>query len=203
MCYHIKQEKDIETIEKRFNAKAAVSIQINSSHYNGFTHPQTPVITNLHPHLIQLFNWGLIPSWSKDKDIQKFTLNAKIETITEKPSFRGNVKNRCLIIADGFFEWQWLDPKGKQKQQYFISLPGEEPFAMAGIYSAWTDKETGEILHTYSIITTEADSFMAEIHNSKKRMPLVLTPANEKLWLQGNNIEEFTNPEIKLVAIAI
>jgi putative SOS response-associated peptidase YedK len=84
------------------------------------------------------------------------------------PSFRDAVKNRCLIIADGFFEWKWLDKAGKEKQQYQISLPSNELFAFAGIYSTWTDKTTGEMINTYAIVTTEADSFMAEIHNIKK-----------------------------------
>jgi putative SOS response-associated peptidase YedK len=75
----------------------------------------------------------LIPAWAKDKTIQQYTLNAKIETLNEKPSFKNNIKNRCLVIADGYYEWQWLDPKGKNKQKYLITLTSEEPFAFAGI----------------------------------------------------------------------
>ena len=76
-----------------------------------------------------------------------------------------------------------MDEKGKEKQQYLISLPNDEPFAFAGIYNEWTNKNTGEILQTYSMITTEANPQMAEIHNTKKRMPVILTPQNENDWL--------------------
>ncbi|MCZ2298094.1 MAG: SOS response-associated peptidase [Chitinophagales bacterium] len=203
MCFHSKQSKDAQTVEKRFNAKFDTYTNISSNHYNGFTYPKTPVITNNKPQCIQLFNWGLIPFWAKDNTIRANTLNARIETITEKPYFKNYVKNRCLIIADGFFEWQWLDAKGKQKQQYLITLPNEKLFAFAGIFSEWTDQTTGEIISTYSIVTTEANSFMAKIHNTKKRMPVILTPSNERLWLAGNAIHDFATPDIELWVNAV
>lgn len=203
MCFHSKQSKDAQSLEKRFSAKVEPDASISSDRYNGFTYPKTPVITNLKPQSIQLLNWGLIPFWAKDNTIRANTLNARIETIEEKPSFKSNVKNRCLILSDGFFEWQWLDEKGKKKQQYLITLPSDEPFAFAGIFSEWTDKTTGEILNTYSIVTTEANPLMAEIHNTKKRMPVILTPSNENLWLNGNAIIEFVKPDIELLATAI
>ena len=205
MCFHSKQSKDAQTLEKRFKAKLKnKDFVVNSERYNGFTFPKTPVITNVNKQEIQLFNWGLIPSWAKDDKLRANTLNARIETITELPSFKNNVKNRCLIIADGFFEWKWLDAKGKEKQQYLITLPNEEPFAFAGIYSEWTNKNTGEFLQTYSIVTTEANPFMAEIHNTKKRMPVILTPENENGWLnETNNIEDFKSCNIDLKAIAV
>ena len=203
MCFHSKQSKDAQTIEKRFNAKVEADAVISSDRYNGFTYPKSPVITNLNPQSIQLFNWGLIPNWAKDISIREYTLNARIETITEKPSFKNNVKNRCLIIADGFFEWQWLDAKGKQKQQYLITLQNDEPFAFAGIFSSWTDKATGEIISSYSMVTTEANPLMAEIHNTKKRMPVILTPSTENLWLAGDAINEFAKPDVELKAVPI
>lgn len=108
-----------------------------------------------------------------------------------------------MILSDGFFEWQWLDEKGKKKQQYLITLPSDEPFAFAGIFSEWTDKTTAEIVSTYSMVTTEANTLMAKIHNSQKRMPVILTPSNENLWLNGNAIAEFVKPDIELIATAI
>ncbi|MDP1727232.1 MAG: SOS response-associated peptidase [Bacteroidota bacterium] len=203
MCFHSKQSKDAQTLEKRFKAKAAEDAQLSADRFNGFTFPKTPVITNKNPQLIQLFNWGLIPVWAKDTSIRASTLNARIETVCELPSFKNNIGNRCLILADGFYEWQWLDPKGKKKQQYLISLPNDEPFAFAGIYSQWTDKSSGEIINTYSMLTTEANALMAEIHNHKKRMPVILTPDNENRWLQGNDVHEFAKPEIELKATVI
>jgi len=201
MCFHSKQSKDAQSLEKRFKAKVKSPDKITSERFNGFTHPSTPIIANSSPNEIDLFQWGLIPSWAKDKSFQKNTLNARIETLKDLPSFRDAVKNRCLIIADGFFEWKWLDKAGKEKQQYQISLPSNELFAFAGIYSTWTDKTTGEIINTYAIVTTEADPFMAEIHNIKKRMPVILTPENEHDWLAGREVKDFIKPVVGLIAV--
>ena len=203
MCFHSKQSKDAQTIAKRFKAKVFDDINVQSDRYNGFTFPKTPVITNKLPDTIQLYNWGLMPSWSKDQKFRVNTLNARIETLSEKPSFKNCITNRCLIISDGFFEWKWLDEKGKNKQQYLITIPNEEPFAFAGIYSRWADKTTGEVLDTYSIITTEANELMAEIHNTKKRMPVLLTPENEQQWLSGVEVMQFVHPNLELVATPI
>lgn len=203
MCFHSKQSKDAQSLEKRFKAKVMTTENVSSDRFNGFSFPKTPVITNKSPESVQLFNWGLIPFWAKDNTIRKSTLNARIETVTELPSYRDAVKNRCLVIADGFFEWQWLDVKGKDKQQYQITLPNEEAFAFAGIYSEWTDKSTGEVLNTYSILTTEANPLMAKIHNIKKRMPVILTPENEMDWLNGSEVKYFAKPEVELKAVLI
>lgn len=203
MCYHSKQTAEAQTLEKRFDAKFDTDEYKVQPRYNGFTFPKTPVITNENSKLIQLYSWGLMPSWSKDLKFRVNTLNARIETLTEKPSFKSYVKNRCLILADGFYEWKWLDEKGKTKQQYEITLQDNSPFAFAGIYSSWTDKSTGEILNTYSIVTTKANELMAEIHNTKKRMPVILTPNTEKLWLKGNDVMQFALPEINLKAVEI
>jgi len=201
MCYHTKQSKDIKPLEERFASKVAYSNFTSSDHYNGYTHPQTPVICNKQTDQIQLYHWGLIPFWSMDKNSRKHTLNARIETLKELPSFRDAAKNRCLILVDGFYEWKWLDPKGKEKQQYLISMPNDEPYAIGGIYSEWTDKETGEIMLTYAMVTTEANELMAEIHNTKKRMPLILTPDNEKLWLDASiSPDAFKNCQVDLIA---
>jgi putative SOS response-associated peptidase YedK len=131
-------------------------------------------------------HWGLIPHWAKDDHIRKYTLNARIETIEEKVSFKDSVNNRCLIIADGFFEWQWLDAKGHKKQKYRLHLPNDELFELAGLWSEWTDTSSGEIIKTYSILTTDANELLGKIHNSKKRMPILV--ANDKEWLQGGKL---------------
>ncbi len=202
MCFHSKQSKAAQALENRFKAsiKTEDTSLVTNDHYNAFTHPHTPVIANSNVQEIQLFQWGLIPKWAKDKSIQAYTLNAKIETLCEKPSYNNIINNRCLILADGFIEWQWLDAKGKKKQPYLITIPNNELFAFAGIWSEWLDTQTGEILKTYSIVTTEANPLMAEIHNTKKRMPIILTPANETAWLNGTNYLDFGVCEIKLVA---
>ena len=201
MCFHSKQSKDAQAVEKRFKAKIEkVELFQSVEHYNGFSYPKTPVIIDKAQEIIKHFQWGLIPSWSKDCTIQKFTLNAKIETLAEKPSFKNSINKRCLIIADGFYEWQWLDKSGKQKQKYMITKPDNELFAFAGIYSDWIDKATGEIINSYSILTTEANSLMSEIHNTQKRMPVILKTEDEFNYLNGANINEFGFPyEVELI----
>ncbi len=188
MCYHSKQTKSAQELQHRFNAKFDNIEEYRPSVYNGFQHPKTPIITNQKTDTIQLYNWGLIPFWAKDDGIKKNTLNARMETIHEKPSFRNVVKNRCLILADGFYEWQWLDEKGKKKQKYELTLPENQAFAFAGLWSEWVDKSTGEIRYTYTILTTEANELMAKIHNTKKRMPVIVATDTEQNWLQGDDL---------------
>ena len=140
-------------------------------------------------------DWGLIPAWAKDRALQKMTLNAKIETLTEKPSFQNSVSNRCLVLVNGFYEWKWLDSKGKNKEKYFIRLEnGNQPFALGGIYSIWTDENTNETLTSFSIVTSQANELMSEIHNTKHRMPLVLSKEAEEAWLSDRCIEDFSFP---------
>ncbi|MCE5320657.1 MAG: SOS response-associated peptidase [Bacteroidales bacterium] len=166
--------------------------------YNGFAHPDVIVVANTQPNKLQLMNWGLIPFWAKDRTIQNSTLNAKIETLNEKPSFKYSINNRCLIFADGFFEWQWLDEKGKNKQKYLLALKDESPFAFAGLWNAWSDKSTGEQLKTFTILTTEANKLLSEIHNSKKRMPVIVS--NETKWLMGEKLE-MNNDLLKAIIV--
>jgi len=201
MCFYSKLSKKAVELEKRFKANMNNPELFSGNEIiNGFSFPYNPVITNKDPGIIQLFNWGLIPSWSKDKEIRKNTLNARIETIQEKVSFKNNIQNRCLILADGFYEWQWQDELGKKKQKYLIHLPNNEAFAFAGIYSKWVDKESGELLNTYSIITTEAKGLMLDIHNSKKRMPIILNSSTENDWLENRHIFEFSGLMADLIA---
>jgi putative SOS response-associated peptidase YedK len=185
MCFYSKQTKSAQELQNRFNATIENEASLQPAIYNGFQYPKTPVITNTHPNTIRLFNWGLIPFWAKDDSIKKHTLNARIETIHEKPAFRNSVNNHCLILADGFFEWQWLDKAGKNKQKYVLTLPNDASFAFAGLWSEWIDKSTGEIIHSYTILTTEANTLMSKIHNTKKRMPVIVAKNNETAWLMG------------------
>jgi len=189
MCFFSKLSQPLSQIEQRFKAKAIDTQKFEPTQYNGFSFPKTPVITNLSQDKIQFFQWGLIPSWSKDEGIKKFTLNARIETLDIKPSFKNIQHQRCLVIADGFYEWKWLDPKGKEKQKYELSLPDQTIFSFAGLWSQWVNPQTGELIQTYTIITTQANALMSEIHNSKQRMPIILNQAYEYDWLMGRNFE--------------
>jgi len=189
MCFHSQQSKTAQELKQRFGVTFKDENQFSPALYNGFQYPKTPVITNIESDTIQLFNWGLLPHWAKDTTIRKSTLNARIETLTEKPSFRDAINKCCLILVDGFFEWQWLDPKGKNKQKYQITLPNNDAFAFAGLWNEWTDKTTGELIKSYTIITTEANELMSQIHNSQKRMPFILSKENEFEWLKGKQIQ--------------
>lgn len=201
MCYYTKQTKDATSLEKRFKANIKhKQIFKPQERINGFQHPYTPVITNNLPAQIQHLQWGLIPAWSKTDDIKKFTLNAKIETLHEKPSFKQVVNKRCLVLANGFYEWQWLDTKGKQKQQYHIYLPEQVAFAFGGLWSEWVNPQNGLLVQSYSIVTIPANTLMSKIHNSKKRMPLVLSLQNEQSWLQGASFKLFKQANVPLLA---
>jgi putative SOS response-associated peptidase YedK len=204
MCFHSKQTKDAASAEKRFNAVVRDLVNFKSSeHYKGFDYPETPVITGGEPGVIDQLHWGLIPPWAGDESIRQYTLNAKIETLAEKPSFRDSVNRRCLVLADGFYEWQWLDAKGKNKRKYLITLPDGALYAYAGIWSEWVSTRTGELIRTYSIVTTEATGIMREIHNSKLRMPVILTPENEQAWLQQSPIDDFIRVDVPLEALLL
>lgn len=188
MCFHTQSKKTGKQLEKRFDAYFLSSEWYTPGVNNAFTFPLTPVITNDRSEVIQALHWGLIPPWAKDTCIRKSTLNARLETLDQKPSFRPSLSKRCLVLADGFFEWKWLDPQGKSKQKYLLTLPDEEAFAFAGLWNSWTDKSTGQLLQTFTIITTEANELMSEIHNTKKRMPVILHPYAEKDWLCGGEL---------------
>jgi putative SOS response-associated peptidase YedK len=185
MCFHISLSKDRRAIERRFDASFIDAILERIYHVSAFSFPKLPVISNDDPSKIQLFSWGLIPLWVKDEDtalkIREQTLNAKAETVTVKPSFRHSIKTkRCLVLADGFYEWQHVK---NQTFPYYIHLKDHQLFAFAGIWDAWTNKESKETLKTFSIITTQANPLLAEIHNTKKRMPVILRPEDERKWL--------------------
>jgi len=125
------------------------------------------------------FIWGLIPSWAKDASIGSRMINARAETLAEKPSFRAAYKyHRCLIFADGFFEWQ-AQPDGKTKVPHFIRLTTGKPFAFAGLWEHWQSPEGSE-LRSATIITTEPNRLMAAIHN---RMPVILPSDAYAQWL--------------------
>lgn len=135
-----------------------------------------------------LLKWGLIPSWSKEP---RGIINARVETLDEKPSFSESFRNRrCLILADGFYEW---DRIGKISQPYYFQMKDAAPFAMAGIWDRW--KQNGQSLTSCAIITTTANELLATIHH---RMPAILQPDAYDLWLNESSrsadLKEFLNP---------
>jgi putative SOS response-associated peptidase YedK len=176
MCGRYTVISPAPTLAKRFNAKEAASPAPN---FNAAPSQTLPIITNAAPGQIQLVNWGLVPSWSRDPAGGPKPINARAETLGEKPSFRQLLgRKRCLVLADSFYEWQ-VTERGKIPHR--ILLKSEEPFAFAGLWDEWVDKATGELHPTFTIITTEPNELMAKLHN---RMPVILPgPEAEQAWL--------------------
>lgn len=137
--------------------------------------------------------WGLVPFWAKDKAIGNRMINARAETVAEKPAYRAAYKHRrCLVLADGFYEWH---KEGAGKTPYFVSLASGDPFAFGGLWEHWTDKETGEVIDSATLITTEANEYLSAIHH---RMPMILEPEAGKQWLSGDNgmLETYAAPKL-------
>lgn len=125
---------------------------------------------------LSLLRWGLVPFWAKDPGIGNRMINARSETVGEKPSFRTSFRRkRCLVAASGFYEWQRTEGR---KQPWHFRMRGGGPFAMAGLWDSW-DKGEG-LLETFTILTTEPNELVARAH---QRMPVVLRPADHRLWL--------------------
>jgi putative SOS response-associated peptidase YedK len=151
---------------------------------SGFQFPMWPIVTK--DLALEQMRWGLLPHWFKGynwKDFAAKTLNARIETCSEKVAYKHLVlSKRCLIPSSGFFEWQAV---GQHKIPYFIRFKDIEIFSFAGLYDTWLDAQSGNLVKTFTIITTEANELMARIHNVKKRMPLILSKDEETSWLNG------------------
>lgn len=143
--------------------------------------PTQPIaaILNTSPNEISFIRWGLIPFWAKNKSIGNKLINARAETLLEKPSFRNLFKKRrCLIIADGFYEWKKISGE-KRKIPYFIKMKSGEPFVFAGLWDKWKSPDQ-ELITSATIITTSPNSDIKEIHN---RMPVIVLPEDRTRWL--------------------
>jgi putative SOS response-associated peptidase YedK len=187
LCYHTSLARSADYLEKRFQAKFEQRNLFEPIyHHSGFSTPLHPVIANESVQSISLFQWGLVPFWTKDEvsaeRIRTQTLNAKAETIHQKPSFRASIiTKRCLVLVDGFYEWR---EEGKKKYPYYISLASNDAFALAGIWDRWLNNRTGEVKETFSIVTTRANPLLERIHNTRKRMPVILRQEDETKWLE-------------------
>ena len=177
MCGRFQLSVKGKHISERFNVEAFD--EIYSPNFNCAPSQKLPVITNAKPGQLSFFQWGLIPFWAKDPKIGFKLINARAETISEKPAFRQAFeKRRCLIPANGFYEWRKND-----KIPFRIFLKNEKLFAFAGIWETWKDAEDKPI-HSFSIITTNPNSLMESIHD---RMPVILPPEHEESWLKETN----------------
>lgn len=162
-------------------------------HENGFNHKSRPVILDQDPIRFNNYSWGLIPFWTKNLEqaytLRNSCLNAVSETAFDKPSFKASIRRkRCIVPSTGFFEWKEI-AKGK-KQPYFIRVKSTDIFSMAGIYQEWVDGDDKTIYKTFSVLTCPANPLMEEIHNTKKRMPLILPQKLEREWLDESLNQE-------------
>jgi putative SOS response-associated peptidase YedK len=171
-----------ESIAARFDIQQA---QLTlTPRYNVAPSQSMPVVVRNSPNRLVEMQWGLIPSWSKEPRAQFSTINARAETLTKSPVFRGPFKSRrCLVPASGFYEWRKTD---QGKQPYCIQLKGGQLFAFAGLYDVWRDQEGNE-LSSYTVITTTPNDLVAPIHT---RMPVILHQEDEDVWLDKESDPE-------------
>lgn len=183
MCGRFTLFTNIEEIIDRFDIEAPFNGDYQYSYNIAPSHSVLSVINDGHKNRLGYLRWGLIPFWAKDEQIGYKMINARAETLAEKPSFRNAFKKRrCLILADSFYEWK-TTPKRKIPMR--IKLKSNELFGMAGIWESWIS-QTGDKIYSCSVITTTANELMSSIHD---RMPVILKPEDEKIWLDTSKNE--------------
>ncbi len=184
MCGRYSFTLPPEAMRDLFAAPTMLNLQ---PRYNIAPTQQAPVIAldEAGGRQIRLLRWGLVPRWTRELKSLPLLINARADTIAEKPSFRDAfAKRRCLVPADGFYEWRAI--AGKRKQPWRIELADRKAFAFAGIWEAWKSPE-GEIVKSFAIATTEANSALAPIH---ARMPVILARDDEAKWLDTGGARE-------------
>ena len=180
MCGRFSQTKTKQEVKKRFNLKKVP--ETIKPLFNIAPSQDIEVIFNESPEELSFARWGLLPSWSKEEKTQYSMINARAETITEKPTYKRLIRSkRCLVIADSFFEWK---KASIQKIPYRIMMKDEGLFAFAGIWDQW-EKE-GVVIKSCSIITTAPNKLVADIHD---RMPVIIPQEKEQEWLKADNLE--------------
>lgn len=179
MCGRFVSKAKKQEIEKEFKVEIGDD-NLAVPRYNIAPSQMIAVVAEIeNQREISLFKWGLVPRWAKDESIGNKLINARAETLTEKPSFReAFARRRCIIPTSGFYEWQ-KTAKGA-KQPFYFYLKEKEVFGFAGLWEEWLDKETGEAVETCSIITTEANEVLKPVHD---RMPVILKSENYGQWL--------------------
>ncbi len=178
MCGRYTLIADLGDLAQRFEFDGA-----NFSYDPGYNIAHTEsvlTVKNIEGREAALMRWGLVPFWAKDPKIGARMINARAETVAEKPAFRNALKKRrCLVLADGYYEWQ---KTSTGKRPFRIILKSGEPFAMAGLWETWKDPQ-GNVVPSCTIITTAANDFLTPIHN---RMPVILSRETESLWLDSD-----------------
>jgi putative SOS response-associated peptidase YedK len=181
MCGRYYRRSDKQCIAEGMHAGQRLHYEIEPS-YNIAPTTIQPVVRldrGASERELAPMRWGLVPFWARDANVSYSTINAQAETLTMSETYRDAIKHRrCLVPADGFFEWKKLD--GKNRQPFAIALKDGSMLAFAGIWDRWQDEATDQVLETYSIITTESNELMTTIHS---RMPAILAPRNYERWL--------------------
>ena len=181
MCGRFVLISDLSIITKDFNIQEVSASFTPSRNVSPGQHIPA-VIRSDDKNILAQFLWGLILSWSKDPSIGTKLINARAETVKEKPSFKiAFQKRRCLIVADGFYEWK---TEGRKKTPYYFYLKSEKPFGFAGLYETWLSPEKKKV-DTCTIITTKANELVQPIH---ERMPVIIPKEKEEVWLKNNMI---------------
>ncbi|MEW6672808.1 MAG: SOS response-associated peptidase [Thermodesulfobacteriota bacterium] len=179
MCGRFAQYSGIDRLKQSFQLHE-ITCDVAPSYNIAPLQPVLAVIRHEGNRLGRL-HWGLVPAWAKDKTPAAKLINARAETLADKPSFRSVFKRRrCLILADGFYEWK---AEGPQKQPWYFTLSSGGPFAFAGLWDTWKREEDAPY-HSCTIITTAADESVRPVHS---RMPVILTPAVHAEWLDPQN----------------
>ena len=176
MCGRYSITTPLEAVRELFDVESGLNLR---PRYNVAPTQEVPVLRmgEAGRQLVTM-NWGLVPFWAKDKTIASKLINARADTAAEKPAFRhAFAMRRCLIPADGFYEWK---AEGKAKQPWRIEMPGRAPFAFAGLWEYWKGGEAGEPMTTCTILTTDANAALHDIHH---RMPVILAAASHERWL--------------------
>jgi putative SOS response-associated peptidase YedK len=174
MCGRYTLRTPVETLVERFEINEYPS-SITPSYNIAPSQGVAAVIAENGKRKLEMLHWGLIPSWAKDPEVGNKMINARAETVAEKPSYRKAFKERrCLILADGFYEWQKTD---SGKQPFYIRMEDESPFAFAGLWESW---QNGREIRSCTIITTSPNEVAAQVHN---RMPVILHPEDYEMWL--------------------
>lgn len=201
MCFTVSVDLPGEELEKRYDVSFPDKLAFKPGYFfSAFTHPALPVITSENPGQVSFARWGLIPGWVRSGEeagkIRDKTINARMETLFRKPSFRGAAGGQhCLVPVSGFYEWH--EHQGK-KYPFFLHLKKGKSFALAGLFDKWLDPGSGELIHTFALITAPASPLLSRIHNTRRRMPVVLEREKEKDWLKTQ-----ANPENLLSLLSI
>lgn len=187
MCVSISLARGRKEIEDYFDIDFSVTHYDPFYYASAFTFPSLPVILQGEDPQVASLKWGLVPPWVKDREsadaMRSRMVNARSETLTQKPSYRGSVqRQRCIILADGYFE---PHHRGKEVIPFYIKRKDDKPFGIAGLFSQWQDPDSGVSQRTFTLITKPADRLLSEVHNDKMRMPALLPPREERRWIDS------------------